>query len=78
VTLAREAGVPDLAEFERCFGSDETLARIDVGRATGRRIGVVGTPTVLVDGWVMTRPPTLEELRARVQASLQVGTGERL
>lgn len=48
--FARDAGVSDLAEFKDCTksGGKESLVAKDM--AEGRRIGVIGTPTIIVNG----------------------------
>ena len=55
--FASEAGVGLLADFEACQTSDETKAALVEDRAAGRALGVVGTPTFLInDKLVPTYP----------------------
>jgi protein-disulfide isomerase len=72
-TFASEAGVEDIDEFERCINEHETLPRIEYGLALGQRIGVRGTPTVVINGWKLARPPSLDDLRKSVRATLAGG-----
>ncbi len=72
---ARDSGVRDLREFERCLDSPGPRPRIDAGKALGIRMGVKGTPTVLVEGWIQPRPPTLQELLTQVEEVLGNGSG---
>jgi protein-disulfide isomerase len=72
-SYGQDAGVPDSARFRRCVESAAPVARIDSGLAVGKRIGVEGTPTVIVGGWRFFAPPSSEELARVVRALL---TGE--
>ena len=49
-TLADEAGIPDLSEFEVCVNSQRHADRIFRDQEDGRRVGVVGTPTWFING----------------------------
>ena len=52
-----EAGVPDSAAFERCASSTSQPRAVTSGLASGERVGVTGTPTVIIDGWRYYVPP---------------------
>lgn len=56
------AGVDRIDSFDACLEARDD-ARIREGLAAGARIGVAGTPTVVVNGWKLARPPRLEQLR---------------
>ena len=62
-TLAAKAGIGDLAKFESCMQSGIVASRIDSGIALARRLGMRGTPTVLVNGWRFELPPSEQQLR---------------
>ncbi len=49
VSWAQAAGVGDTTAFAKCTGSPATARIVDADIADGRRLGVVGTPTLLVD-----------------------------
>lgn len=49
VALAAAAGVPDTAQFIGCLSAPRVRARIDADVAAGTRLGVRGTPTLLVN-----------------------------
>jgi protein-disulfide isomerase len=68
--FAREAGVPDTAAFETCVNSTAPIPRVSEGKALGNALNVQGTPTVVINGWKLARPPTLEELDHMVKAIL--------
>jgi len=67
---ATAAGVPDLAAFDVCIKKSESIPRIEQGKELGKKIDVQGTPTLIVNGWKLGRPPTAEELDAMVKAVL--------
>lgn len=55
--FALEAGVPDTVAFKRCLtqaGVEEPIRR---GRAWAERLKLTGTPTVVINGWLLPRPP---------------------
>jgi protein-disulfide isomerase len=61
-SYAREAGIGDTSAFLNCVAETATVARIDSGIALGRKIGVHGTPTGLVNGGMFSSPPADTEL----------------
>lgn len=68
--FATSAEVPDVPAFERCVSTSAPNARIARDTLDAARLGVVGTPTVLVNGTAITGAPPLDSLRALVQRSL--------
>jgi protein-disulfide isomerase len=48
--LAQSAKVADIVRFDHCMRSKRYQARIDRDIAFGRELGVVGTPTLVVNG----------------------------
>jgi protein-disulfide isomerase len=67
---ATAAGVPDLAAFDACVKATESIPRIEAGKDLGKRLDVQATPTLIVNGWKLGRPPSPEELDAMVKAIL--------
>jgi len=51
--FAGDAGVADLTEFERCYSSDEETAAIERDIEAVKYLGGTGTPTVIVNGWLL-------------------------
>lgn len=49
VRFASLSGVPDTAAFKRCLESDGPRARVQADVAAGLKLGISGTPTLLVD-----------------------------
>ena len=75
--FASSAGVPDIPAFERCVNAttpDASIARDTVAAA---RLGVIGTPTVLVNGTAITGAPPLDSLRALVRRALAESSRSR-
>ncbi len=65
---AKEAGLPDTATISGCATDPTPVGRIEGGLALGKKIHVMGTPTVIVNGWRFQYPPTKEELTNVVEA----------
>jgi protein-disulfide isomerase len=68
--FANEVGVADGATFEACVQSAVPIPRIAEGKQLGLKLDVRGTPTILINGWMLGRPPGVEELDAMVKAIL--------
>lgn len=52
---ARDAGLPDNAKFRQCI--EVPSSRVAEGRDLGAAIGVSATPTIVIAGWQLPRPP---------------------
>ncbi len=68
--FAREAHVPDIPAFDSCMKKTDPVTRILEGTALGRALDVQGTPTVIINGWRLGRPPTAAELEGMAHAIL--------
>jgi protein-disulfide isomerase len=66
--FAEDSGVGALAQFEACLGEASVSEAVDRGKELGDRIGVTAVPTVFVNGWRFSGPPTREKLEATVEA----------
>jgi protein-disulfide isomerase len=66
--FAAEAGIRDTARFSRCASSTAPMNRVDQGVAFGKDIGILGTPTVIINGWRFAAPPydSLPQVVARI------------
>lgn len=51
--LAERIGIPNPLAFSVCFSQADTLASVASGLLAGRELGLTGTPTVIVNGWLM-------------------------
>jgi hypothetical protein len=61
-TYAEEAGVRDTVAFARCTTMTAAAPMIVSGVAMGKKLGVAGTPTVVLNGWRYGEPPSDTEL----------------
>jgi protein-disulfide isomerase len=68
--FASEAGVADSAAFEACIKRTDPIPRVVDGKALGNEWDVHSTPTVVINGWRLGRPPNPEELDRMVKAIL--------
>lgn len=62
-SLALRAGVRDTAAFRDCVRDDATILRVKEDVSVAQRIGSKGTPTIILNKWQFTGPPTLDSLR---------------
>ena len=58
--FAEQAGVDRPAQYRECMQELEDSDRIRRSLALADRLGVQGTPTILINGWKWPVPPTLE------------------
>ena len=68
--FASEAGVADASAFETCIKRVDPIPRVTNGKALGNELDVQGTPTIIISGWKLGRPPTEQELDQMVQRIL--------
>lgn len=55
-SFAKEASVDDSSSFARCMMDSAELPQVRGGLATGTRLEVHGTPTILINGWRYSHP----------------------
>jgi protein-disulfide isomerase len=62
----------DMAQFNNCFDDSKYQSDIDVDYDAGRKLGVTGTPTVFVNGEILSPGfvPSYDEIKAKVDAVL--------
>jgi protein-disulfide isomerase len=60
--LAIRIGVPDIALFDACMNDRQPLARIEGAKALADRMGILGTPTIIVNGWKWPGTPSAEDI----------------
>ena len=70
--FAEESGVQDLSVFGECVSSERVADRISADLDLAERSGATGTPTVLVNGLRLSRPPAYDELFSLVEEHLDV------
>jgi Na+:H+ antiporter, NhaA family len=54
--IARRAGATDLSQFESCFSEKDQVPAIERDVAAGQRLGIKGTPTLLINDLLVTGP----------------------
>jgi protein-disulfide isomerase len=69
-SYAWDAGVRDTVAFGKCLPKGHRSPRIDAGLSTARRLAITGTPTVMINGWLLRNPPNQNELEEAVAAIL--------
>lgn len=60
--FAKEARVPNLAVFDSCMSSQTPIDRVAQSRRWADQLRLKGTPTVIVNGWMLPTPPTAEDI----------------
>ena len=72
VSYAVESGVQDTTRFNECTASSEPLPRVERGLSIGRRLAIQGTPTALINGWLLSVVPnSAEEYTRMIRAVLR-------
>lgn len=66
-SYAAEAGITDSIAFAACVRRDEVPPEVARGLAVGKRITILGTPTVVLEGWRFASVPSENELRSAVR-----------
>jgi protein-disulfide isomerase len=69
-SLAHDAGIADTAEIAACAANPAPRKAVTAGETLARRVGLGGTPTIVVNGWQLPRTPTTSELEEMVTAIL--------
>jgi protein-disulfide isomerase len=67
---ASAAGVPDLSAFDLCIKKTGPIPRVEEGKALGAKLDLQGTPTIIINGWKLGRPPTEDQLDGMVKKIL--------
>ena len=70
-SFAHEAGIADTTMIADCARNPVSVPRIEAARAYGDKIGVKGTPTILVNGWMLSSPPSKANLDRAIAAVLK-------
>jgi len=60
-SYAVDAGITDTLKFMACQRDTARVDRIVAGLEAGKKLSVMGTPTVLINGWRLARPPSEAE-----------------
>ncbi|MEX1256292.1 MAG: thioredoxin domain-containing protein [Gemmatimonadota bacterium] len=65
---ADDAGIADIAQFNVCMAEAGHIARIEAGLRWGETFAVLGTPTLVINGWMFFGGLTYEQLDTLVSA----------
>lgn len=60
--LAEEAGVADMKAFEKCLSAPMPKL-VKTGQALAENLEITATPSIIVNGWQYSRPPSEKLLR---------------
>lgn len=71
--LARELGV-DMKKYNECVKSEQAKRRVASDMEEGRSIGVSGTPTFVVDGFVISGGANIKAIRNAVDYRLSLNS----
>ncbi len=61
IALAADEGVADTIEFAKCVREAQPESALRLDSIAAERIALVGTPTVIINGWRFARPPSVLE-----------------
>ena len=67
---ADEAGVSDQIAFRACMRDSAAMHRVDAGLAIAEEQKFIGTPTVLINGWLFAGVPRELELRTAIENAI--------
>lgn len=70
-SLAQVVGVGDLQRFQNCLVQPQSIKRIETDIKAARQLEVSGTPTLLVNGRMVTGSISLEQLERLVKEALE-------
>ena len=71
--LARELGI-DMKKYNECVKSEQAKRRVASDMEEGRSIGVSGTPTFVVDGFVISGGANIKAIRNAVDYRLSLNS----
>lgn len=72
--FAHDIGIQDTSRINSCASNADTVARVSAGSALGNRIAVRGTPTVVLNGWILSTVPGESVIDSAVQSAQRAGT----
>jgi protein-disulfide isomerase len=59
--FAMQVGIGDIDQFDACVKDAKPLERIELSVKLAEQIGIRGTPTIIVNGWKLPMPPSLQQ-----------------
>ncbi len=73
--LAKQVGVKDMEAYSSCVQAEREMPRVLGGVSLATRMGINATPTILLNGWELPVPPSMETLQLFVAG---IKAGERI
>jgi protein-disulfide isomerase len=70
IRLAVNAGVGDTSRFHSCAAATAVPTIVQAGMKAARQFGIRGTPTIMINGWRFSIPPSEAELHRRIDRLL--------
>ena len=67
--MAKRAGIHNPAAFDACTRIDGKLPAVEKDVAAAKALGARGTPTIVMNGIMLGRPPSMESLEALVKGA---------
>ena len=69
--IASKGNVPDTVRFNVCMRDSVPKRRVDLDIAMAKKLGLIGTPTVMVNQWRFHGTPSLATLDSAIQSELR-------
>lgn len=67
MSYAQEGQIGDTMQFSRCMKDTTSSLAVEAGIALATKLGINGTPTVILNGWRYPSPPTGIELAKNIE-----------
>ena len=77
VAKAKQAGVEDLARFEKDLGSKDLMKAVESDKIEGLKLGVKGTPTIYIDGKLYLGETSYEDLVDVLSEEIDLAAGKK-
>ena len=74
VDYAQEAKLDDIALFARCVSQTTPVRRVQEGIDLAERLDLKGTPSIIINGWLLGGPPSESELEAMIARTIREGS----
>lgn len=69
-TIAHSVGVPDTSRFARCLQGPAVVQTLHIDSVAAAKLNVTGTPTLVINGWLLRGAPPEDSVEALVRQEL--------
>jgi len=76
VSYGRDAGILDTVSFVKCVASNDPVLVVERGKELAKKLGITGTPTVLLNDWRFGAPPSERELASAIDSLRKLSIGK--